>query len=193
MCVTGCIVAASSSAANNVVVYYAQPFTNSIMRTDGTTTTTAVSGVTAPTGLAIGPDGNLYISEEGGSDVAFGPDGALYAGDFPNNRILRYDGTIFKTFASTSINQPVGIAFGPDGNLFVSNGGTNRILRFQGPGGSLPGAFIDVFATTSSRPSRLVVVPEPSSGNLFILGLLPMIHGICRKRLRLDAHDSLAR
>jgi sugar lactone lactonase YvrE len=316
LCVAGGTIVASSSAAKATVVYYTQPFTNSVMRTDGTNTTTAVSGVTAATGLAIGPDGNLYISEEGGnkldrftlggtrvgtsfgtgrkyvgvafgadgliyasstfntygpgylerfnpttdaaagssfatsdpsqysqgssfyyegiasgpdgnlygagahsgsvdiyqgpfgptpgalirkltgvavgSDVAFGPDGAVYAGDFPNNRILRYDGTMFKAFASTLINQPVGIAFGPDGNLYVSNGGTNKILRFQGPGGSQPGALIDVFATTSSRPSRLVVVPEPSSGSLLILGLSTMLLGIRRKWARLHAHDCLA-
>jgi streptogramin lyase len=289
-----CIAAATIAVlpAGATILYYTQPITGTVVRTDGTTTTTLISGLSGDSGVALGPDGNIYVSEEAGhridryspagkllgsltaavnhtyvgftiaadgllyasfstvnpenmgyiqrfdpatfsplgsglatpsdlakysalnsstyyegltqgadgnfyasgtlsgsvdvyqgpggvspgalirklsggltslADTAIGPDGAVYAADFSRNQVLRYDGTAFKAFASTSLNQPEDLHFGPDGTLFVTNGGTNQILKFQGPSGAVPGAYAGVFATTSSRPSRFTIVPEPTA------------------------------
>jgi hypothetical protein len=52
------------------------------------------------------------------------------------------------------MNRAHHLAFGPDGNLYVSDIYNNRILRFQGPGGSNPGQYMAVYAT-SYRPYML--------------------------------------
>ncbi len=298
--------------AGAATIYYTQPITGTVLRTDGKTTATLASGLSGPSGVALGPDGNVYVSEEGGrkldrfspagkllgsltasaahtfvgftiatdgliyasystvnpenmgyiqrfnpsdfspagsglataadlsrysllntstyyeglaqgadgnfyaagtrtgsvdvyqgtiagpsqpgtllqklsggltslSDCTVGPDGAVYATDFSKNQILRYDGKVFKTFASVSLNQPEDLHFDTDGLLYVTNGGTNQILKYQGPGGITPGAYAGVFASTSSRPSRFTIVPEPTTG----LGLIGMLIPFAlRRRVR---------
>ena len=63
-------------------------------------------GLDAPTDMAYGPDGNLYVASAG------------------SNAILRYDGvtgTFISVASGGGIEFPFGITFGPDGNLYVSN------------------------------------------------------------------------
>ena len=103
-----------------------------------------------PWGLALGPDGALWVANQQGSpaivrisgpfsatpgvvetivdsgafyDLAFGPDGNLYAaGAGP---VRRYDvvthALIDEFTRGYTLAQTRGIAFGPDGNLYVSN------------------------------------------------------------------------
>jgi hypothetical protein len=61
-----------------------------------------------------------------------------------------------------------------DGALYVANNGSgkNNIIRIDGPGGAKPGSFLGVFATTTSQPAHILVVPEPSAALLVVAGLL---------------------
>ena len=101
-----------------------------------------VNGIHA---FAIGPDGNLYVSNQNGDDI------------------LRYDGSTgafidaFVPAGSGGLDEPVGLTFGPDGHLYVGTniggtggGGPDKVLRFQGPTESNPGAFIDTFVAAGS-------------------------------------------
>jgi hypothetical protein len=114
--VTTTLGAPKSAAA--VTVYYTSPKSNEVYVTDGRTTRPLVSNVTRASGIALGPDGNLYVSEEGGNridrftltgarsggafgigrrytSITFGPDGLLYANtcgeDYANGYVRRYD------------------------------------------------------------------------------------------------------
>lgn len=81
------------------------------------------SNLTYPTGLAWGPDGNLYVS------------------DFSAGSILRFDGfsgEFLGAFATAS--QPFALTFGTDKNLYVANN-SGQVLRFNGQ----TGAFMDTF------------------------------------------------
>jgi hypothetical protein len=79
--------------------------------------------------LAFGPDGNLYVSNWGGSDVL---------------RIDAATGNSLGEFVPAGdhgLTNSHGLTFGPDGDLYVVSQGTNSVLRYDG----LTGAFLNVF------------------------------------------------
>src|SRR5207245_5808362 len=83
------------------------------------------------------------------SGIAFGPDSNLYVNSYFSNEILRYDGTtgaFIDAFVSSGsgglVNPDYGQVFGPDGNLYIPElNGDQSILRYDGK----TGAFINVF------------------------------------------------
>jgi sugar lactone lactonase YvrE len=89
-------------------------------------------GITSTGEMAIGPDGNLYVS------------------DWANDRVLRFSGNTgaligtFVTSGSGGLVAPSGLTFGPDGNLYVASQDTDSVLRYNG----MAGAFMDKFAAT---------------------------------------------
>jgi sugar lactone lactonase YvrE len=131
-------------------------------------------------GLGVGdPSG----SEQGPRGIAVGPDGNVYVSDPDQNIVYRYDGAtgaplpapgqtgaVFIPAGSGGLASPSGITFGADGNLYVCSYETNQILRYQGPAGSSPGAFVDVFVsvtnvTGATGPNDLTFGPD---GNLYV-------------------------
>ncbi len=153
--------------------------TGEVLRFDGVTGTfsgvAAPAGPAYPEGLAIGPDGNLYVVYYGGTAVlrfdsngtplgaftsgrstntgvglVFGPDGNLYVSvRSPSHSILRFDGTtgaFMDVFATGGLSSPDFFVFGPDGHLYVSSRGNHKVLRYHGTSG----AFIDEFISNGS-------------------------------------------
>jgi sugar lactone lactonase YvrE len=125
-------------------------------------------GLDQPYGIAVGPDGNVYVS------------------DPTQNIICRYNGatgaplpapgqsgTVYVSAGSGGLSNPRKIAFGSAGNLYVcspsptSQGQPGQILEYQGPAGSSPGAFLGVFVniTNGSTPWDLTFGPD---GDLYV-------------------------
>jgi RHS repeat-associated protein len=211
-----------------------------IITTVAGTTTTGYSGDGGPAiaarlvpsyGVAIGPDGSLYISELGNNrirrvapdgiittvagngqlgssgdggpataamlwnprGVAVGPDGSLYIADYGNSRIRRVgpDGIITTVAGSVQCYQPslpsksgdgglatdalichpTGVAVGADGSLYIADWGNRRIRRV-GPDGiitTVAGNGLEGFSgdsgpavAASIRPYGIAVGPDDS-------------------------------
>lgn len=85
-------------------------------------------GIIQPTGMALGPDGNLYVASA------------------VTGQIFRYDGKTgaFLDTLAPIIHIPIGIDFGPDGDLFVAARDEQGIIRIDADTGAK-----SVFATAS--------------------------------------------
>jgi sugar lactone lactonase YvrE len=130
---------------------------NSVRRYDGTTgafiNLFGSGGLSDPEGLAIGPDGNVYVSS------------------FNTNEILRYNGTtgafmgVFVSAGLGGLGGPEDLVFGPDGNVYVVSYGTHSVLRYNGT----TGAFMDTFASGGGLqlPFGLAFGPD---GHLYVAG-----------------------
>jgi outer membrane protein assembly factor BamB len=98
---------------------------------------TGSGGLEAPTMMAFGPDGNLYVAS------------------FPQKAVFRFDGEtgafidIFvdlSTIGAQGSTFPVSIVFGPDGNLYthvVFSGPVSGIYRFSGDDGTIIDEWIE--------------------------------------------------
>lgn len=146
-------------------------------------------GLENPTGVAFGPDGNLYVGSSGTAailtyDGATGEFGGIFASGPPLERpfslifgpggdlfvssgtsVLRYgaDGS-FRGYAARddALEQPIGLAFGPDGLLYVVNSTAPAISRFDPRTGEL----VDTAVTDSlAFPSDIALGPE---GDLYV-------------------------
>jgi len=127
------------------------------------------NGLNITRGITVGPDGNIYVANDGDAVYRFdgrtyefldvfatspalgraeyplwGPDGLLYVSNRNAGTVLRFDGskgTYVDTFI-TGINVAFGMTFGPDGNLYVAAHSSHNVRRYNGR----TGQFIDIFA-----------------------------------------------
>jgi hypothetical protein len=157
-------------------LYFSSQFNNSIVQYDvatGNLSTFIPSSVLnpiatahgdttfAPAGLRFGPDGNLYVSLNGGQQAT--SEGAVVRFDITNTAgVLSYGGTA-KTIL-TGLVEPTGLAFGVSPNdlttLYVSNSGSSvpgkaysstphDVIRINNATGATPTS--SVFIATNTR------------------------------------------
>src|SRR5581483_3788732 len=126
----------------------------------------------APAGLRFGPDGNLYVSENGGQSSTTGAVVRFGISSGPGG--LAPTGTN-TTVASAGLVQPAGLAFGlgNDGtSLYVSNSGGDTVVKVSGATGTTPTAapFITGGPSTGKMnfPSGLTWGPD---GKLYVVDL----------------------
>jgi len=106
-----------------------------------------------PSGLALGPDGSLYIADSGNNvilRVTTDQNISVFAGSPGVSGDAGDDGPAL----SAHLNSPGSLAFGPDGSLFVLDSGADRVRRIGSNG------VIYAFAGTGMRG------PAPFSGGI---------------------------
>lgn len=147
----------------------------------------ADGGLVLPVGIRRGPDGHMYVSDQGlnqirryngvtgqfidvfasgpqlnePTDFRFGSDGKLYVANFADGKIQQFDGqtgAFIKTFASVQDGVFSSLQFGPDNNLYVSDFLNNAVFKFNGTTGASMGQFASHFSL--SGPGGLAFGPD---------------------------------
>ncbi len=172
----------------------------------GTFVGSGSGGLSAARGVAVGPDGNLYVASSGATNqvlrydgvtgafidvfstghpaaigaIAFGPDGNLYGAVTTANVVFKVNGTtgawIGYIGAGSPLTYAIGIAFGPDGNLYVGSFTGNQVLRFDGTTGALLGGI----------PAA---DPHPDGPRLLAFGPDGNLHVTCRDSNQVMQYD----
>jgi hypothetical protein len=113
-------------------LYVADEGSNTIFKIANTSTT---GGFTAgATTTFVAPTvqfGGIVLAIPAG--LAFGPDGVLYISDNGNNRIVTYNpANGFTGFPAAGLNHPVGIAVDSAGKLYIANQTAGNVLVYAG-------------------------------------------------------------
>jgi hypothetical protein len=164
------------------------------------------AGLEATAGVAVGPDGKIYVSSQnsgeilfydgrtgaalpsplpGGRDglfamvrsashpagapgpIRFGPDGNLYVSDYGGTTVRVFDGTSGAELApaATGFGPPGGLTFAPNGDLYVGNFGTSAVIRVRN---GMQSPFILSGTGPILTPSSLLFVPN---GDLLVVSM----------------------
>ncbi len=126
-------------------------------------------------GTAAGMSGSQFF--------AFGPDGYLYFTSVGTSEVLRFsssDGAFIDRFVESGeggLVGPSGLTFGPDGTLYVGSPTTDRVLRFD-----REGAYIgDFFPAGSGGLDSPVGITFGPDGNFYVAGAAtPQSAGVFR-------------
>jgi hypothetical protein len=108
-----------------------------------------------PTGLALGQDGTLYVSDAIGNRVAAIPDAVTRSDSAGQGRDVSKDG---------KLSRPLAMGFAPDGHLLVVNGLNGQVVEIDpANGGQKAAHWID--DDEAQTP--------PGSGDLFGIAMIP--------------------
>jgi hypothetical protein len=108
-----------------------------------------------PTGLALGKDGTLYVSDAIANRIAAIPDAATRSNSAGTGKEISKAGLI---------NRPLAMDMAPNGDLLVVNGLNGQIVEINPATGAQPGA---KWADTDEAQT------PPGSGDLFGIAMLP--------------------
>ena len=135
----------ANGGGNSVLAYSTSP-----VAPLGAFVSSGSGGLIDPSGVAFGPNGNLFVT--GGQPSTYG--------------VYQYDGTTGASmgqFASTT-GFPFGLVF-EAGSLFVADLGNNLVDQYDASTGSFIRAFVSAGSGGLSQPRDMVFGPD---GNLYV-------------------------
>jgi outer membrane protein assembly factor BamB len=137
---------------------------NNVAATEGSTHFASLGALVDQAG-----NGGLNLA----TGMAFGPDGNLYVGSLNTNQVLRYNAVtgafmgVFVAAGSGGLTTPAqeGLAFRPDGKLYVASRDSATVLRYD----ATTGAFLDTFVPANSGGlSNIKGMVFGPDGNLYL-------------------------
>jgi len=149
-----------------------------------TAPSSSATSVSGPSGMTIGPLGNLYVTQYNNSTVTYYSSGVVYVGALgsgytnPDGIVFDSSGNAYvvdsgtgdvyeitsggvKSTIITGLSTPYGIAIDASNNLYVTNTGSNQIRKY-----STAGTLLQTITTSVSSPTDVRVDP---SGNIYSL------------------------
>jgi DNA-binding beta-propeller fold protein YncE len=146
-------ISSACAAAGTLYVSDSSLFTVNVFNS----TTGALTGMLTPTGGWGDPTG-----------IAVGANGNVYVSDFENNLVDQFSasGGFLGAFINQGLNEPTGLAFGPDGDLYVANfgAGNESYINQYDSNGNL----ISTVVPSSTGLSNPEAIAFGSDGNLYI-------------------------
>ncbi len=144
----------------------------------------SATSVSGPSGMTIGPSGNLYVTQYNNSTVTYYSSGVTYIGalgsGYTNPDGIVFDssgnayvvdagaGAVYKITSAgvkstivTGLGTPYGIAIDASNNLYVTNTGSSQIRKY-----STAGVLLLTISTNVSSPTDVRV---DASGNIYSL------------------------
>jgi len=148
------------------------------------------SGLAAPTAIAVGPDGRLYVAEQSGNVVAMTPGGV---GQVVTRGLriplgLAFDGNVLliavrggleslqggtlRPLVSglpSGVHQQDGLAVAADGSIFLGSGSTCDVCQESDPRSAAilhlnaDGSGLQVYASGTRNPYGLAIMPSTNS------------------------------
>ncbi len=131
--------------------------------------------LTSPAGIALGPDGNLYVTNGNPSSLAG------CAGAPPNPKVMKFDSQSgaylgdFVVKGSSSLSAPTSLVFAPDGSLFVSSTCSHEVFHYE-KNGSLIGRVAGPDSGLQN-PHGLAIGPD---SNLYVVSSTGASMGVLR-------------
>ncbi len=122
------------------------------------------AAVSAPFGMAVGPDGNLYIADSSNNRIRrVGPDGIIITVAGNGQSGFSGDGG---PPTQAALSAPFGVAVGPDGNLYIAEFSNQRVRKLAAP---LPGFAADDVVLAAEDGSEVYAFHGPSGRHLLTL------------------------
>ncbi len=132
------------------------------------------SRFTAARGMAVAPDGTLYLAESSRGVWVFAP-----------------DGTLIRTFGEDELLDAYDVARGPNGEIFVADYGRNAIARFR-PDGAFVGRWGSAGDTEEqfglSAPQRIAAGAD---GSIYAIDVRPSANGVVSSIVRFSPTGEL--
>jgi len=108
-----------------------------------------------PTGVAIGKDGTLYVSDALGNQIVAIADAATRTSSAGTGRTVSKDGLL---------RRPLAMTFAPNGNLLIINGKNGQVVEINPVSGEqIAAQWID------NNPAQI----PPGNGDLFGIAIKP--------------------